>query len=58
MKLGISLRGWEGAFAKEAWVRVLGLPLHLWSWEVLKKIGDYCGGIIVVDEDPTFLSHP
>ena len=58
MKLGVSLRGVGKAFAKEVWVRVLGLLLHLWSWEVLKKIGDYCGGIIVVDEDPTFLSHP
>ena len=24
----------KGGFAKEVWVRVLGLPLYLWSWEV------------------------
>lgn len=47
----------KGGFAKEVSVRVLGLPLHLWSRELLKKIGDCCGGFIVVDEDTTFLSH-
>ena len=35
---------------KESWVRVLGLPLHLWSREVLIKIGDCCGGFVEVDE--------
>ena len=35
---------------KESWVRVLGLPLHLWSREVLIKIGDCCGGFLEVDE--------
>ena len=35
---------------KESWVRVLGLPLHLWSCEVLIKIGDCCGGFVAVDE--------
>ena len=30
---------------------VLGLPLHLWSCEVFKKIGDGCGGFITEDED-------
>ncbi|RVW43419.1 putative mitochondrial protein [Vitis vinifera] len=36
--------------AKEVWVRVMGLPLHLWNREVFKKIGDSCGGFIAVDE--------
>ena len=35
---------------KETWVRVLGLPLHLWSREVLIKIGDCCGEFVEVDE--------
>ena len=35
---------------KEVWVRVVGLPLHFWSREVFKKIGDCCGGFVVVDE--------
>ena len=29
---------------------MLGLPLHLWSREVFIKVGDYCGGFIIVDE--------
>ena len=34
---------------QEAWIRVVGLPLHLWSPEILRRIGDACGGF--VDED-------
>ena len=44
----------KDSYAKEAWVRMVGFPLHLWSWEVFKKIGDGCGGFIAVDEDTTF----
>ena len=36
---------------KEAWVRVLGLPLHLWTRETLKQIGDRCGGFLKVKEE-------
>ena len=39
----------NGAFAREVWVRVVGLPLHLWNREVFKLIGDGCGGFIAVD---------
>ena len=35
---------------KEVWVRVVGLPLHLWTGENLKKVGDSCGGFIAMDE--------
>lgn len=34
---------------------LVALPLHLWTREVFKKISDGCGGLIVVDEDTTFL---
>ena len=27
---------------KEVWIRVVGLPLHLWTGENLKKVGDSC----------------
>ncbi|KAJ9707678.1 hypothetical protein PVL29_002633 [Vitis rotundifolia] len=37
--------------ANEAWVRVVGLPLHLWSFKVFKRIKDGCGGFVAVDED-------
>ena len=54
----LSLERWQhetGCFVKEesykeAWVRVLGLPLHLWSREVFIKIGDCCGGFVAMDE--------
>ena len=35
---------------KDVWVRMMGLPLHFWSKKIFKKIGDCCGGFIVVDE--------
>lgn len=47
----------KDSFAKEAWVRVVGLPLHMWSREEFKSIGDGCGGFIAVDEDTTSLTE-
>ena len=37
----------------EAWIRVVGLPLHLWTGEILKKVGDSCGGFVAMDEGTT-----
>ena len=34
---------WKKSHAKEVWVKVEGLPLHLWSREVFKRIGECCG---------------
>ena len=36
--------------AQVEWVRVVGLPLHLWKTEVLKRIGDACGGYLATDK--------
>ena len=36
---------------EEAWVRVVGLPLHLWTRETLKQIGDGCGDFLKVDKE-------
>lgn len=33
------------------WIRVVGIPLHLWGDEVFKAIGDRCGGVMHIDED-------
>ena len=46
----------KDSFANETWVRVVRLPLHLWSHEVLKRIGDECGGFVAVDEDTDYLT--
>ena len=48
---------WNGSHVKEVWVKVIGLPFHLWSREVFKRIGESCGGFIVVDEETTFFSQ-
>ena len=36
--------------AQEAWVRIFGLPMSLWSPAILKKIGEECGGFVDIDE--------
>lgn len=46
-----------GSQAKEVWVRVVGLPLHYWSGEMFKRIGDCCGGFVEVDEETKNLSQ-
>ena len=38
---------------QEAWIRVVGLPLHLWTLEILKKIGDACRGFLALDKVTT-----
>ena len=36
--------------AHEAWIRVFGLPLHPWIEEILKRVGDSCGGFVAMDK--------
>ena len=38
-------------FVQEVWIRVVGLPLHLWTTEILRKLGNACGGFVAVDKD-------
>ena len=37
----------------EVWIRVFGLPLHLWTEDILKKVGDRCGGFVFLDKETT-----
>ena len=39
--------------AKEAWIRVVGLPLHLWTREIQEKLGGCCGDFLVMDKGTT-----
>ena len=39
--------------AKEVWIRVVGLPLNLWTGEILKQRGEGCGGFISMDKEMT-----
>ncbi|RVW80611.1 hypothetical protein CK203_044331 [Vitis vinifera] len=34
---------------KEAWVRILGLPISLWDRDTLCKIGEGCGEFLDID---------
>ena len=36
---------------EDVWIRVVGLPLHLWRHNVLKMIGDNCGGFLALDKE-------
>ena len=36
---------------QEVWIRVVGLPLHLWKAETLRKLGDACGGFVALDKN-------
>ena len=49
----------KGMHAKEVWVRIVGLPLHLWSREIFKKFGYCCGGFgfVAVDDYTTYFSQ-
>lgn len=40
----------KGEAPSVAWVRILGLPQHLWDSEVFREIGDFCGGFVRVDD--------
>ncbi|KAF3661401.1 hypothetical protein FXO37_12946 [Capsicum annuum] len=39
------------------WIKIVGLPLHLWSQKVFKAIGDCCGGWIKTEEETTLRNH-
>ncbi|RVW47728.1 Transposon TX1 uncharacterized 149 kDa protein [Vitis vinifera] len=39
--------------ARHVWVRILGLPLHLWGRSLFKQFGDSCGRYVAVDENTT-----
>ena len=36
---------WKESLAKEVWVRIVGLPLHLWSREVFRELESVVGGL-------------
>ena len=38
-------------------MKVVGLPLHLWSRDVFKRIGESCGGFLAVDDETTYFSQ-
>jgi len=45
------------AAIKHTWIRLVGLPLHLWSEKVFKAVGDFCGGWISTEEETNLRNH-
>ncbi|KAL6342764.1 hypothetical protein AAG906_016598 [Vitis piasezkii] len=43
----------EARDVRQVWVRVLGLPLHLWGKGLFKRLGKACGSLVAIDEDTT-----
>ncbi|WMV18955.1 hypothetical protein MTR67_012340, partial [Solanum verrucosum] len=41
----------------QVWIRVVGLPLHLWSHKVFREIGNLCGGWIRTEEETELRNH-
>ena len=39
----------EGEKRREAWVRIVGLPVSLWDQAILRRIGEECGGFLAID---------
>ncbi|RVW35819.1 hypothetical protein CK203_082508 [Vitis vinifera] len=41
----------EDRKSQEVWVRILGLPLHLWGMSFFKNLGETCDRFVGVDKD-------
>ncbi|OIT00303.1 hypothetical protein A4A49_21436, partial [Nicotiana attenuata] len=39
------------------WIKAFGIPLHAWSLDTFKTIGEFCGGFVGVDEDTKHINH-
>ncbi|GFZ11267.1 hypothetical protein Acr_22g0006650 [Actinidia rufa] len=63
--VSLGLRFWEdrcGCYTDEnkpesLWIRVLGLPVFLWSEELFRALGDRCGGYITTAEETMHREH-
>ncbi|WMV40484.1 hypothetical protein MTR67_033869 [Solanum verrucosum] len=64
-KIKLGLEWWKltiGCWPAEirrdlVWIRLLGLPMNLWSQKVFKEIGDICGGFNETEEETSLKNH-
>lgn len=42
---------------KETWIKVVGIPLHLWSHHVFAEIGQLFGGRVATEEETELKNH-
>lgn len=54
---GTELARQKSKRSEHKWVKAFGIPLHAWSLDTFKTIGDLCGGFIGIDEDTKHRSH-
>lgn len=47
----------NSTIVNETWIRVIGIPLHLWSQKVFQQIRDFCGGRIETEEETELKNH-
>ncbi|KAH0651271.1 hypothetical protein KY284_031183 [Solanum tuberosum] len=65
LKTPIRLQWWNplsGTIEKKngpdtTWVKIVGLPLHLWTHKVFKSIGDHCRGWVETEEETSIRNH-
>ena len=43
--------------SQEVWIRVVGLPLHLWTENILVTIGNSCGGFVAIDKETSLMKN-
>lgn len=42
---------------EQIWIKMVGLPLHLWSQRIFKEVGDLCGGWLQTVEETKLRNH-
>lgn len=47
----------ENKHSEHFWIKAFGIPLHAWSLDTFKLIGEKCGGFIGIDEDTKSRNH-
>ncbi|KAG5620116.1 hypothetical protein H5410_005334, partial [Solanum commersonii] len=41
----------------KTWIKIIGIPLHLWSQQVFEEIGQLCGGWVATEEETKLKNH-
>ena len=47
----------ENEVRNEVWVKIVGLPISLWSPTILRRVGEECGDFIAVDDQTKTLGE-
>ncbi|PHT70574.1 hypothetical protein T459_25678 [Capsicum annuum] len=47
----------RAATVKKTWIRAVGIPMHLWSKNIFKEIGEVCGEWVTTEEETELKFH-